>query len=85
MSGRGLRSRVGNRKVDRDVDGRQRRRDHEDDQKHEDDIDEGRDVDLMRSRARSPSCFLSEMAIGSLRRMRRARARSARAGAGGEA
>ena len=34
------------RQIDRQVDGRQRRRHHEDDQQNQDDVDEGRDVDL---------------------------------------
>ena len=34
-------------RFDRDIDGRERRRDHEDDQQHQDHVDERRDVDLV--------------------------------------
>src|ERR1700728_461786 len=43
-----LRDRRRGRQVDRQIDGRERRRDHEDDEKNEHDVDEGRDVDVVR-------------------------------------
>ena len=43
-----LRHRRGGRQIDRQIDGRQRRSDHEDDEQHQHDVDEGRDVDVMR-------------------------------------
>ena len=43
-----LRRRGRGRQIDRQVDGRERRRDHEDDQQHQHDVDERRHVDLVR-------------------------------------
>ena len=45
-----LRGRGRRRQIDRKIDGRQRCRHHEDDQQNQDDVDERRDVDVMRFR-----------------------------------
>ena len=47
LSGRGCSGAVAGRQVDADIDGGERRRHHEDDQQHQHDVDERRDVDLV--------------------------------------